>query len=234
MTADRRPIVLTRAQVRRVDRIALDRYGVPGIVLMENASRGVASAVRRDYPSIRTVLVLCGGGNNGGDGLAVARHLHNAGASVAVGLCADPARYAGDALVNWRIVEAMNLPTHQVTPEWLDEGFWRDGWFAGPDLIVDAIFGTGLTAPPRDPFGRIVEAVESAGVPVVAVDLPSGLDCDAGRPVGERAVRADLTVTFVAVKAGFRVPGAQRYTGRVEVVDIGCPREVVEEALGGD
>ena len=225
--------VLTREQVRRVDQIAIDRYGVPGIVLMENAARGATDRIRSHFVRLwkadtpPKMLILCGGGNNGGDGLAIARHLHNCHADVHVGLCTDPARYAGDALVNWRIVQAMRLPVFDAAPPALGR------WMAEhrPDLIVDAIFGTGLTAPPRDPFPQLVDGVERSGTPVVAVDLPSGLDCDAGRPLGERAVRARLTVTFVGIKQGFLAPGADHYTGQIDVVGIGCPKEAEDEAV---
>ena len=110
-------IRLTRAQVREVDRRAVEQYHIPGIVLMENASRAVAEVAEmmlRKYNG-KNVLLLCGGGNNGGDGLAAARHLHNRGMGVTIGLCTDPTTYKGDALINWQIVQAMNLPFLQAT-----------------------------------------------------------------------------------------------------------------------
>jgi NAD(P)H-hydrate epimerase len=220
---------LTREQVRRVDRIAIEEFGVPGIVLMENASRGAAEAIiDANLPRDR-VLILCGGGNNGGDGLAIARHLYNAGSRVTVGLCTDPAKYPGDALINWKIVAAMKLPTVTVTPSRLTELLHTDE--SRPTMLVDAIFGTGLTAPPREPFAEIATILNSAHRPVVAIDLPSGMDCDTGRPLGPVAIRATMTVTFVGLKLGFTRPGADAYTGSVRVVDIGCPKEAVERAL---
>jgi NAD(P)H-hydrate epimerase len=224
-------IVLTRDQVRRVDRIATDRYGVPGVVLMENAARGVFDAIRdANLPQTR-VLLLCGGGNNGGDGLAVARHLHVAGSAVVACVVADPAKYRGDALTQWRIAQAMRGPTFQVvhapTPEQV-RAVLRD---ERPTLVVDAVYGTGLAGPPRDPFADLVDLIAESGLPVVAVDLPSGLDCDTGGPLGPRAVHADLTVTFVAEKAGFRTPESAAYTGRVVVAGIGCPSDAVSEAM---
>src|SRR5688572_22842565 len=136
-------IRLTRAQVREVDRLAIEEYHVPGVVLMENAARAVsesACALMIDF-RVNRALILCGGGNNGGDGLAVARLLHNRGAEVTIGLTIDATKYKGDALINWRIVEAMRIPVQAATPELI--GGWGDG------LTVDAIFGTGLTDPPR-------------------------------------------------------------------------------------
>jgi len=212
-------IRLTRAQVREIDRRSIQQYLIPGVVLMENASRAVADVVESINPAGQ-VLLLCGGGNNGGDGLAVARHLHNHGHSVSIGLATDPARYKGEALANWQIVQAMALPTFPATSESIRQ-------FPAV-LIVDALFGTGLAAPPRDPFPALVEAVASLARPVVAVDLPSGLDCDTGRPLGA-CIRATRTVTFVAEKAGFANPDARQWLGQVTVGDIGCPRELIEE-----
>jgi NAD(P)H-hydrate epimerase len=218
-------IRLTRAQVREIDKRAIERYHIPGIVLMENAAREVADHAWRMYghPD-HAVLILCGGGNNGGDGLAVARHLHNHGASVTIVLAADPAQYQGDALTNWNIVRAMNLKLCSLD----DAKKLVDG--RGIDLIVDGIFGTGLTRPPREPFGQFVELTESAGVPVIAIDLPSGMDCDTGKPLGA-CIRATHTVTFVAEKSGFANPDSKQYTGEVIVGNIGAPCELIDEVL---
>ena len=217
-------IRLSRRQVREVDRRAIEEYGVPGVVLMENASRAVAEVAWEELEEAgsRKVLVLCGGGNNGGDGLAAARHLHNFGADVTVGLFVNPAKCRGDALVNWEIVRAMKLRTVGVTSEMIRT--------SGAGLIVDALFGTGLSSPARDPFADAVRAIEATGTPVLAVDLPSGLDCDTGAALGV-AVKADRTVTFVADKIGFANPDAKAYTGIVGVADIGCPREIIAAVL---
>jgi NAD(P)H-hydrate epimerase len=214
---------LTRDQVRAIDRRAAEEYHVPSIVLMENASRGVADAAERYFlPRPSRVLILCGGGNNGGDGLAIARHLHNVGHKIVIGLCTDPTKYQGDALINWRIIEAMNLPRLP----------WEKAFdqLSAPDLIVDAIFGTGLTEAPRPPFAQIVERVTAARRSILAIDIPSGLDCDFGRPLGP-CIRANRTVTFVAPKVGFENPEAKEFTGKVIVAHIGCPREAIDEAI---
>ena len=211
---------LTRQQVRRIDQFAIERYGIPGIVLMENAARQSADVAwemlgRQPAP----VAIVCGGGNNGGDGLAIARHLHNRGAAVTVHVVVDPHRYTGDALTNWGIVQAMHLPTRIEAVPVLDR----------PDLIVDAVFGTGLAAPPRPPFAQLANAIHNAGCPVLAVDLPSGLDRFSGVPLGDACVRATRTVTFVAQKAGFANPQSRQYTGDVAVADIGCPSELIAD-----
>lgn len=218
-------IRLTRQQVREVDRRAVEQFHMPGIVLMENAARGAADvAVQMLAGSGESeALILCGGGNNGGDGLAVARRLSNEGISVSICLCIDPAKYQGDALTNWRIAEAMNIPTAGFDAAAVGK--------AASGIIIDAVFGTGLSQPPRAGFEKIVEAVERSARAVLAIDLPSGLDCDSGMPLGDACMRAAKTVTFVAEKAGFANPQSDRYTGQVIVADIGCPRRIIQEVL---
>jgi NAD(P)H-hydrate epimerase len=208
---------VTRQQAREIDRLATEQYAIPSILLMENAARGAADVAWKMLNANRnaSVILLCGGGNNGGDGLAVARHLHIRGARVTIALTTDPAKYKGDAGINWKIAQAMKLPTEQADPSRLRH--------AVPQLIIDAIFGTGLTQPPRDPFPDIANAVAASGAPVLAIDLPSGLDCDTGLPLGTAVVTATQTVTFVAAKAGFANPASRQYTGQVNVADIGCP-----------
>jgi NAD(P)H-hydrate epimerase len=213
---------LTREQVRRIDQLSTKRYRIPSIVLMENAARAVVHQACRMLAGecVGEVLILCGGGNNGGDGLAVARHMHNRGAEVTIGLLTDPKRYAGDALTNWQIVQAMEIPASPF-----EESMLRD---LRPLLVIDAIFGTGLTQAPREPFPAVAAAVKQSGIPVLAVDVPSGLDCDTGLPPGPCVV-ATRTVTFVAEKVGFTKPEARHFLGEVIVGDIGCPHELIEE-----
>jgi NAD(P)H-hydrate epimerase len=213
---------LTRAQVREIDRLSIGQYHIPGIVLMENAARATADVACEMLGNARgrQILILCGGGNNGGDGLAVARHLHNRGANISIALTIDPAKYHGDALINWQIVSAMRLPCHPALPETIAQ--------SSADLLIDAIFGTGLTAPPRDPFPALVEAVEKSARPVLAIDLPSGLDCDTGHPPGA-CIRATRTITFVAEKIGFAAPSARPYLGAVTIGDIGCPAQLITQ-----
>ena len=219
------PLRLTRAQVREVDRLAIEEYGVPGVVLMENAARAVADAamgLMAEFNTRRT-LILCGGGNNGGDGLAAARLLKNRDFDVEIAVFADPDRYAGDAAINWRIVRAMGLPVRAATPEFV-RAF-------GNAAVIDAIFGTGLNQPPRQGFGELVTAIAASENAVLAVDVPSGLDCDTGEPLGGVAVAADRTVTFVAEKVGFANPISHRYLGKIIVGDIGCPRDAIRRAI---
>ena len=217
---------LTRQQVREVDRRAIEQYHVPGIVLMENAARNAADVAwdmigRKPQTPID---IICGGGNNGGDGLAVARHLCNRGAFANVFLTTDPQKYAGDALINWRIARAMKL----VILEGVQA---RIGMQSAPGLLViDALLGTGLTQPPRPEVAEWIEEINYRKTPVLAIDLPSGLDCDTGLPLGP-CVRATKTVTFVAEKSGFAHPASRQYTGDIIVADIGCPDVIVRDIL---
>ena len=212
---------LTRDQVRQIDRLAAEKFKIPGVVLMENAARAAAD-VAMDMLGSKPgqALTLCGGGNNGGDGLAVARHLHNRGVALQILLAADPGKYQNEALINYQIVTAMGLPCQRLNAADLKQ--YR------PSLIIDAIFGTGLTEPPRPPFAQIVEAVASLKTPVLAIDIPSGLDCDTGQPLGP-TIKATRTITFVAEKTGFARDSAKEYLGQVTVGDIGCPKELIHE-----
>ena len=216
------PLRLTRAQVREIDRRSVEQYHIPGVVLMENAGRAVVDAAMEMLDGVEDpgVVVVCGGGNNGGDGLAVARHLHNRGINVTIALATEPATYRGDAGINWRIASAMNLRICST-----ESGAARSASLSG-HLIIDALFGTGLATAPRD--NAWIESINSAKVPILAVDLPSGLDCDTGHPLGPACVRATRTVTFVAEKVGFSNAIARQYLGDVTVGDIGCPRELIE------
>jgi NAD(P)H-hydrate epimerase len=231
---------LSRAEVRDLDRRAIHEYGVPGVVLMENAGRGAAELLLRLNPDRRPVLVLCGPGNNGGDGFVMARHLQNAGVDVTVWLlapmphvCVDShPELSPDASVNYRIwfnssgplgLVAINSAADESLPVgWTDELTNRNGW------IVDAMFGTGLTRAMSAPFGEAAARVNASGRPVLAVDIPSGLDCDTGEPLGP-TIKATHTATFVAPKKGFLNPNAKRWLGEVHVIDIGAPMKLVDE-----
>ena len=210
-------MTLTRRQAREVDRICVEDFGLPGVVLMENAAIALLAACRDVLGDLtgKRVTIVCGGGNNGGDGYALARHLHNVGAKPTL----LPAKrdLTGDAKINADVAAKMDLPT-------------TDNLDGDADLIVDALLGTGLTSPPRPDVAGLIRAVNRHPAPTLAVDVPSGLDADTGRPAGDPSacVRADVTCTFVAAKAGFSRAAA--WTGRVVVGDIGCPRRAVDLA----
>jgi NAD(P)H-hydrate epimerase len=209
---------LTRAQVRELDRRAIEEYGVPGVVLMENAGRGAAELLIALGIHGR-VLVCCGKGNNGGDGFVITRHLANRGVQVNALLFVRPEELTGDALTNYRILERRRYPIQVMADADLDR-FKRE--LDRAEWIVDALFGTGLSGPVRAPFDKIIEMINARQGRVLAVDIPSGLDCDTGKPLGV-AVRACHTVTFVAQKTGFANPAAAEWLGRVHIADVGVP-----------
>lgn len=199
----------------------MEDFAIPGIVLMENAARGISEALLARYSVDRgPIAVVCGPGNNGGDGFAAARHLANAGRSVRLHMAVPAEAYAdgSDAAINLAIARAMGLPL-------ADHADFKD---AG--LVVDAVFGTGLTREVREPYRALLEAINAASAPVASVDLPSGLDADSGAVLGT-AVRADLTLTMVAPKIGFALADGPDHVGDVIVVDIGAPSEALRRAL---
>jgi NAD(P)H-hydrate epimerase len=217
---------LTRSQVREIDRRAIEEFGLPGIVLMENAGRGAAELLHGLAPGA-SVAIVCGKGNNAGDGFVIARHLENLGHVVRLLLACDPAELRGDAAIAWRVADKACIPAAPLATATAAE--WERS-LAGADWIVDALLGTGATGAPRGALATAIAAVNTAarhGAKVFAVDLPSGLDCDTGEPLGP-CVRADVTATFVARKVGFDGPAAAPWLGDVHVVGIGAPRALLE------
>ena len=223
-------LVMTRQQVRDFDSWAINTVGIDGCVLMENAGRGCCQVIIQRLADIdsTSVCILCGGGNNGGDGFVIARHLTNASIKTTVVICSDMDRIAGDARINLDIIERMNIPVERIdmTAGHIAEQFAR--YSAGSDMLIDAIFGTGLKGILRPDYIELIDAVVAVNIPVIAVDIPSGLDCDSGQPLGS-AVKAAATVTFVAVKKGFTLPCAKQYTGDIFVASIG-----IEPAMKND
>jgi NAD(P)H-hydrate epimerase len=214
---------LTRREVREFDRIAVTEFGIPGVVLMENAG-GTAARLLERLGITGPVAIACGKGNNGGDGFVIARHLDAARYAVRILLAAAPEAYAGDAAVNLRIAELSGLPIVRLAEA--DDRAWRRE-LAGAAWIVDAVLGTGAEGPPRGATATAIAAINAARIAdprvrVLGVDLPSGLDADTGKAAGA-CVRADATATFVAEKAGFANPAATAFTGAVHVLGIGTP-----------
>jgi NAD(P)H-hydrate epimerase len=202
----------------------MDEFGVPGIVLMENAGRGMAELLLALGIQGR-VVVCCGKGNNGGDGFVIARHLDNARVRVRVLLFADPAELAGDAAVNHTILVRAGVPMTVLAGAAFDERPLREE-LTTADWVVDALFGSGLQGPVRPPFDRAIAAINAARARVFAVDIPSGLDSDTGQPMGA-TVRAHHTATVAALKRGFVEPTAGEWLGKVHVIDMGAPRRAL-------
>ncbi|MBM4397731.1 MAG: NAD(P)H-hydrate dehydratase [Deltaproteobacteria bacterium] len=216
------------AAMRDLDRVAIEQVGIPGVVLMEIAGRGAAETPRDR--GARTVLVLAGPGNNGGDGLVVARHLADRGLHVTVALLARADAMKGDAATMLGMLPHFAVRVIQV-PDGLPDDLPAELAGTGPDVVVDAIFGTGLARPVEGVFADAVDAANALPCPRVALDLPTGIDADTGRVLG-RAVRADLTVTFGAAKVGHWSYPGRAYRGRLEVVPIGIPRAAIDAAEG--
>jgi NAD(P)H-hydrate epimerase len=216
-------LLMSRDQVRAFDAWAINELGVPGVVLMENAGRSCAELIEEKLSAIvkPQVCIFCGTGNNGGDGFVIARHLLNRGFIVVIVICGDRNKVRGDAKANLDILEGLGAPVEQLDVDSIDDIKGRVAALAqGADMIIDAIFGTGLTGELRDEYKRLITGINALGRPILAVDIPSGLDCDTGQTLGT-AIRAQWTVTFVAVKKGFVLENAQAQTGEIYVASIG-------------
>ena len=225
---------LTRQQIRRLDDVAINELQIPGVVLMENAGREAAEIVGEQMArnNARRAVIFCGRGNNGGDGFVIARHLLNAGAAVEVCLTMAESDLRGDAATNHRILRNMGFGMMPAdTPARMREAAAR---LTNNDVVVDALLGTGFQGEVRQPLAELIAAINQAPqAATVAIDIPSGLNCDTGRPGGV-AVRADVTVTFAAEKIGLGQPGAAQWTGEVRVVSIGTPPSLIERLLRDD
>jgi NAD(P)H-hydrate epimerase len=217
-------MLLTREEARALDRRAIDEFAVPGIVLMENAGRGMAELLL-SLGIAGPVVVCCGKGNNGGDGFVIARHLDNARVPLRALLFADPAELAGDAAVNHTILLRAGVPITVLASTAFDHAI-LEAELATVNWIVDALFGSGLQGAVRPPFDRIIAAINAAQARVFAVDIPSGLDCDTGQPMGA-TVRAHHTATVAALKRGFMESAAQEWLGKVHLIEMGAPRRML-------
>ena len=218
---------LTRVQSRELDRRATEEFGVSSLVLMENAGRGCVDCLQQ--LGLRApVVICCGKGNNAGDGLVMARHLDLRAVEVKVLLWADPGKLAGDCAANFTIVRNSNLPLEIFTGE--HDALQLSAALAGAGAIVDALLGTGASGEPRPPLDDVIDALNAHPAPILAIDVPSGLDCDTGQ-AARHTIQAAHTCTFVAAKPGLLSPGAKRYVGELHVQDIGAPRALVQEML---
>ena len=225
------PRPLPADAVRELDRRAIEDFGLPGVVLMENAGRGAAAlALEMLGPSRGPVVILAGRGNNGGDGYVLARHLANAGVLTRTFVLAPFDKITGDALVNLTVIRRLGLPVTSVSLE-ADEPLVVEALDRAA-LVVDALLGTGARGEVRDPFRRAIELINRSAKPVLALDIPSGLDSDTGEVLGV-AVDADLTATFLCPKLGLSRADGPRYAGRVVVVDIGVSPDLPSRPAPG-
>jgi hydroxyethylthiazole kinase-like uncharacterized protein yjeF len=217
--------------MREADRRTIDDIGIPSLVLMENAGRQTVAAMEAVHSDLseRQVAVLCGRGNNGGDGFVVARTLAQRGVDVSVFLLGRVADVRGDARTNLEILGRLGITVVEVA----DSQAWELHFSEVSDctLIVDAIFGTGLNAPVSGLIESVVADVNASGIPIVAIDLPSGLSADSPELIGP-SIEAGLTVTLAAPKLPLVLPPAETRAGDIVIADIGIPGEVLESVEG--
>ena len=219
---------VSAAQMKEIDRRAQQEFGIPELVLMEHAGTAAADEARRFHARAKRsggeVIVLAGGGANGGDGFVVARHLDNHGIPVSVVLLADPGKVGGAARVNLEVLKRLRVPVRKA----VSHVSWKS-WSRGHrrvSVVVDAMLGTGMVGRVREPIASAIHWVNRQRCPVVSVDIPSGLSADTGQPWGT-AVRATATGTCGLPKIGLRRGQGKHFCGRVAVADISLPRVLV-------
>ena len=223
---DKNPFILTRAQSKEVDQLCMEKYHIPGLILMENAGRGIVDYLLSLKP-VGKIIICCGKGNNGGDGLVVARHLDNQAIPLHVLLFSEPDELKGDAKINYDIVVHSEIPLTVMNQHNMHH---LNHYLAEASWIIDALLGTGLVGELKPPYDQIIKTMNDATKKILSVDIPSGLDCDTGEPL-HTAIRATATVTMVGFKSGFVNANAKQYLGDVHIAGIGAPRLLLS-ALG--
>ena len=218
--------ILTAEQMKNVDRRATDRFAIPSLLLMENAAMAVVDAIFEHYANCERVSIFCGTGSNGGDGLAVARHLENRGVVPAVFIVGDRRKYTGDADTNLTICQRLALPMYDITDADSLEGAMVHA--ADADVIVDALFGTGLNRAPEGMNAEAIRSMNELALPIVAVDVPSGANASSAEPF-DPCVQAAVTVTFSAPKICHVFEPAAILCGEVIVADISIPDAAIQD-----
>jgi len=210
--------VVSAAEMRALDKATIEEDGIPSLLLMERAGQGVFRHLCEWFSPIqgRRIAIVVGKGNNGGDGMVVARYLYEADAQVHLWLAVDPSEFSGDAAIQWQMVRAYGIPALPAPPN-PEAALFRE-----EEVLVDALLGTGLQGEVRAPYRALIEAMNTSGRPIVAVDIPSGLDADTGRELGI-AIRATYTVTMALPKLGFFQNAGPRCVGKWTAVPIGVP-----------
>lgn len=218
--------ILTSEQMQNIDRRATESFGVPSIVLMENAALAVIDAIQAHFPGIDRAAIFCGTGRNGGDGFAIARHLENRGVVPVILIVGDRAKIAGDALTNFITCQRLSIPIYDITDaDHVEDAFAHA---SDADIVVDAIFGTGLNRAPEGVHAEVIRVIAEMRLPVVAVDLPSGANASSNE-VFDPCVQAEVTVTFAAPKICHVFEPAATYCGEVIVADISIPEAALED-----
>ncbi len=224
-------LILSSEQSRQVDQIAVERFGIPSIVLMENAGRGCAELFLVECIENGPTVIVCGKGNNAGDGFVIARHLHIHQEEVEILMLFQPEELSEDARINFEIIDKLNIPYSIVDPikdaETIRETFEAAEW------VMDAMLGTGIQGEVREPFAAMIQLINDVEVSRLAIDLPSGLDADSGEILGF-CVNASETVTFAAKKTGLLKNKGPQQAGEIHVVGIGLPDFVIREVLSNN
>ncbi|WP_462137284.1 NAD(P)H-hydrate dehydratase [Candidatus Mycalebacterium sp.] len=210
----------TREEIREIDRASVDEHGISVNVLMENAGRAVCSAAERKFPEARKIAIVCGGGNNGGDGFVAARHLAAKGKEVTVYTSKKMAEYSKQPLENLKSAEKSGIPIVEIGKE--------TSKIAGCDLIIDALLGTGLESEVRAADAELINFINASKCPCLSVDVPSGIDSNTGAVLG-KAIKADATVTFVVPKVGISVHPGIEHAGEIFVAGITTPPHLEEK-----
>src|SRR5438477_3118332 len=216
--------ILTAEQMKNVDRRATERFAIPSLMLMENAAIAVVDAIFEHYASCERVSIFCGTGSNGGDGLAIARHLENRGVVPAVFIIGDRRKYNRDAETNLTICERLALPMYEITD--VDSLNAALVYASDADVIVDALFGTGLNRAPDGIHAEAIHSMNELALPIVSVDVPSGANASSAQPF-DPCVQAAVTVTFAAPKICHIFEPAAILCGEVIVSDISIPDSAI-------
>ena len=218
--------VVTAKEMRELDRRTAEGFGIPTLILMENAGLQAALEILRFFPALSKVAVVCGKGNNGGDGFVVTRHLLNRGVEARAYLLARKGEVKGDAKVNLEILERMRPVQEATSSEELKQ---MASELRPVDIIVDAILGTGTTGPAKGLYAEAIQLLNSLGRPIASLDLPSGLDADEALVPGP-SIQAKLTITFALPKRCLLLYPAAKFAGTMRVVDIGIPRRLLTDS----
>ncbi|MFC1708503.1 NAD(P)H-hydrate epimerase [Candidatus Omnitrophota bacterium] len=213
------------SKMKQIDKLATERFSIPSLILMENAGRSVAQEAKkmlrgRSVP----IVMLCGYGNNGGDGFVAARHLHNAGYKIKVFLIGPRKPMSADTKTNFKIISKLKIKINKITNERQVKSVM--GGLRKRQLIIDAIFGIGIRGELNNFYSRLFKEINSLHLPVLSIDIPSGLDADKGiaLPV---AIQAHKTVTMGLIKKGFLSNLAKKYLGKIIIADISLPKELL-------
>lgn len=227
--------VVTAAEMREIDKSTIDGIGISGVVLMETAGNEIVRCIERHYPNARRFGIFVGKGNNGGDGLVIARQLAHKGYIVTIFLVSPAESFTDEALKNLDIVRKLGLHIEEISIDNpLSDGRNQDIFsqqqlnsIENCDLLIDAILGIGLRCEVREPISRIINEINSVNIPILSVDLPSGLDADTGHPLG-LCIQADTTVTIGLPKRGLLLPPGAQIAGKLDIVEIGFPKKVID------